>query len=91
MIVTQDSKGVMRSLANMRQWVPVYFSNDEKKVTKLWMIGIYGYDFIGIVLDKDDYEPSVYARPPVKSLKMKFPFLEEESYYTKKSSDIIKK
>lgn len=60
-------------------------------MVKLWMIGVHNYDFIGVVLDRDDFEPSAFSRPPVKSMKMKFPFLEEESYYTKKSSDLIKK
>lgn len=91
MIVTQDSRGVLRGLTNFKQWNPLYISVDDKKTTKLWMIGVHGYDFIGIVLEKDDYEPSVYSRPPVKSLKMKFPFLDEESYYTQKNHDILKK
>jgi len=91
MIFTQDSLGTLRGLAGFQEWYPLHVAKDDKKHTRLWMIGVHEYNFIGVLLDKDDLEPSAYSRPPVKSMKIKFPFITEEDYYNKKSVDILKK
>jgi chromosome transmission fidelity protein 4 len=91
MIFTQDSRGIIRGLPAFKQWHVLYKPKDDKKHSRFWMIGVHEYNFIGCVLEKDELEPSTYSRPPVKSMKIHTPFLDENNYYAPKNAEIIKK
>jgi len=91
MIVTQDTRGIMRGLAGYKQWWPLYLADESKKTSRFWLIGIHDYNFIGVVPEKDEYEPSVYQRPPIKTLKIKFPYMITESEEMKKQGEVIRK
>jgi len=41
---------------NNFEWVPL------KRSEKLWLIGMFNYELIGVNLDKDDLYPKVYPR-----------------------------
>lgn len=43
-------------MSNM-DWIPL------KKSEKLWVIGMYNYDLLGIHLEKDEMHPKVLPRP----------------------------
>ena len=90
MIVTQDTRGIMRGLAGYKQWCPLYLADETKKTSRFWLIGVHDYNFIGVVPEKDEYEPSVYQRPPIKTLKIKFPYVITESEEMKKQGEVMR-
>lgn len=51
------------------EWVPL------KKSEKLWLIGMFNFDLLGVNLEKDEMHPKVHPRPQTKLIKPDFPFL----------------
>ena len=42
-------------------WVVLF--DDSKEKSKLWLLGMLNYNFIGVNLGKDEFEPAVLPRP----------------------------
>jgi len=66
-------------------------ADEDSKTARFWLIGIHDYNFIGVIPEKDEYEPSVYQRPPIKTLKIKFPYILQESDEQKKQGEVVRK
>ena len=90
MIVSQDSRGIIRGLTGFKQWVPLYLADEASKAAKFWLIGVHDYNFIGVIPEKDELEPAVNPRPAIKVLKIKFPYIKEDDSEIKKQSEVMK-
>jgi len=91
MIVTQDSRGLIRGLFGFKQWWPLYEAEDSKRSPNIWLIGIHEYNFIGVVLERGENEPAVHPKPSVRTVKIRLPYIRDDEEETSKQSEIIKK
>lgn len=68
MLIIQDSCHGIKCLIGKR-WVGLKLN----LTNKFWIVGSSEYEMIGILLGENDYEPKVFPKPHLKSLKINFP------------------
>ncbi len=82
---------MIRGLFGLKQWLPLYEAEDSRRSPNMWLIGVHEYNFIGVVLERGEFEPLVHPKPSVKTVKIRLPFIREEEDETAKQSEITKK
>eukprot|EP00828_Plagiopyla_frontata_P021592 TRINITY_DN2817_c0_g1_i2.p2 TRINITY_DN2817_c0_g1~~TRINITY_DN2817_c0_g1_i2.p2 ORF type:complete len:458 (-),score=88.74 TRINITY_DN2817_c0_g1_i2:93-1466(-) len=84
LLLAQDSTGMIRGLFN-EGWVVLF--DDSKEKQKFWLIGMLNYNFIGVNLGKDEFEPLVVPRPFNTQQTIRLPYLNTNQKYKEIAMD----